>query len=286
MQKQAVTVEPPYCHVEKPSETWHVSIGDWNRLLLTQSRKMPRAQASPAVLSLVTPNFAFFRNLRLSLSKPSQKKPISLSSMARTGGRESQGKKRKRERENQKKHEEEVVQRKDPLEVFGTDIMSTVLSYLDAHSLAPSLLVSRAWNGVASSDRLWASKARITKYDLCDHVWEVHFNKAAPEYWRNLDPYWKGGGPLLRRYFHLDGSQTADPGDPTWGGHESCYCTVTSYLGEEQIRDHYVRINRWPRMNVYRKQDWSWKMSNHLYCYSSIPDPHKQGGTGPPFSVV
>ena len=110
--------------------------------------------------------------------------------------------------------------------------------------------------------------------------------QTAPEYWRNLDPYWKGGGPRLRRYFHPDGSLTADPGDKTWGGHESCYCIVTSYIGEEKIREHYVRINRWPRMFVYRKRDWSWKMSNHLYCYSSIPDARKQGGTGPLLSVV
>ncbi|XP_060960084.1 uncharacterized protein LOC115722955 isoform X2 [Cannabis sativa] len=188
-------------------------------------------------------------------------------------------------RKIQKKKEEEE-ERKDPLEVLGRDIMCLVMSYLDAHTLALSLLVSPPWNALASTNCLWAPKTRITKYDLSDHVWELHFNKAAPEYWRNLDPYWKGGRPLLRRYFHLDGSQTADPDDPTWGGHESCYCTVTSFIGQEQIREHYVRINRWPKMNVYRKQDWSWNMSNHLYCYSSIPDPHKQGGTGPFFSVV
>ncbi|KAF4367241.1 hypothetical protein G4B88_026748 [Cannabis sativa] len=224
----------------------------------------------------------------------------------------------RRKIQKKKKEEEE---RKEPLDVLGRDIMCLVMSYLDAHTLALSLLVSPLWNALASTNCLWAPKCeelwlqkvhiprlsqipgltklaayslsfmdgkrtRITKYDLSDHVWELHFNKAAPEYWRNLDTYWKGGRPLLRRYFHLDGSQTADPDDPTWGGHESCYCTVTSFIGEEQIREHYVRINRWPKMNVYRKQDWSWNMSNHLYCYSSIPDPHKQGGTGPFFSVV
>lgn len=133
---------------------------------------------------------------------------------------------------------------------------------------------------------MFVFQTRITKYDLCDHVWEFHFNKAAPDYWRNLDPYWKGDGPLGLRYFHPDGSLTANPGDKTWGGHESCYCIVTSFISEEKIREHYVRINRWPKMLVYRKQDWSWKMSNNLYCYSSIPDAHKQGGTGPLSSVV
>ncbi|GAY42373.1 hypothetical protein CUMW_066350, partial [Citrus unshiu] len=69
-------------------------------------------------------------------------------------------------------------------------------------------------------------------------------------------------------YFHEDGSQTADP--------------VTSVVGEGKIREHYVRINRcWPHMLVSRKKDWSWEMSNILYCYSSVPDGHRVGGTGP-----
>lgn len=107
--------------------------------------------------------------------------------------------------------------------------------------------------------------------------------QGAPAYWLDLDPYWKGSGPLMRRYFHPDGSQTADPDDKVWGGHESCFSVVTSYIGDGTIREHYVRINRWPRMFVYRKQDWSWEMYNHLYCYSSIPDADKEGGTGPLF---
>ncbi|XP_041014173.1 uncharacterized protein LOC121257280 isoform X1 [Juglans microcarpa x Juglans regia] len=127
---------------------------------------------------------------------------------------------------------------------------------------------------------------RIMKDDLCDHAWEFHFNKGAPEYWRNLDPYWKGTGPPMRRYFHPDGSQSADPDDKVWGGHECCYLTVTSIVGEGKIREHYVRINRWPRMSVSRKHDWSWELSNHLYSYSSIPDANKEGGTGPQYGVM
>ena len=90
----------------------------------------------------------------------------------------------------------------------------------------------------------------------------------------------------MRRYFHPDGSQTADPGDQVWGGHECCYSIVTSFVGGGKIREHYVRINRWPQMSVFRKPDWSWEMSNHLYCYSSIPDAGKEGGTGPRFPVL
>lgn len=229
---------------------------------------------------------------------------------------------RHRKRRKRKKPEKQTVQEetKDPLEVFGTDIMLKILSNLDARSVALCLLVSRAWHAVASSDRLWAPKLdelwlgkahiprlsqirglskwaayslavmdgkrnRIMKDDLCDHVWEFHFNKAAPEYWRNLDPYWKGTGRPMRRYFHPDGSQSADPGDKVWGGHECCYLTVTSIVGEGKIREHYVRINRWPRMSVSRKQDWSWELSNYLYSYSSIPDADKEGGTGPLYEV-
>ncbi|KDO42023.1 hypothetical protein CISIN_1g047820mg, partial [Citrus sinensis] len=94
----------------------------------------------------------------------------------------------------------------------------------------------------------------------------------APEYWLNLDPYWKGTSPLMHRYVHEDGSQTADP--------------VTSVVGEEKIREHYVRINRLlPHMFVSRKKDWSWEMSNILNCYSSVPDGHRVGGTGPLLTI-
>ncbi|XP_039154720.1 uncharacterized protein LOC120286521 isoform X1 [Eucalyptus grandis] len=175
---------------------------------------------------------------------------------------------------------------RDPLEVFGADLMVMILNNLDARSVALSLLVSRAWHRVASSDRLWSRKTRITKYDLCDHAWEFHFSKAAPEYWRNLDAYWKGTGPPMHRYFHLDGSQSADPGDKVWGGHECCYSIVTSFIDDGKIREHYVRINRWPHMSVYRKQDWSWEMSNGVFFYASVPDADKLGGTGPLFPVV
>lgn len=91
-----------------------------------------------------------------------EEKPWSV--MGEEGG-ERRLKKRKRNEENdpedqkqeQGNEEEEVVAR-DPLEVFGRDIMVMILSNLDARSVALSLLVSRAWHGVASSDRLWSSK--------------------------------------------------------------------------------------------------------------------------------
>ncbi|XP_073025272.1 uncharacterized protein [Primulina eburnea] len=128
-------------------------------------------------------------------------------------------------------------------------------------------------------------RTRITRNDLGDHVWVFHFTEAAPMYWRNLDSYWKGSGTPMRRYFHLDGSITADPDDVVWGGHESCYTVVTGLLEDGTIREHYVRINRWPRLSVKRKDDGSWELSNLLYCYTSVPDADREDTTGPPFPV-
>ncbi|XP_020095482.1 uncharacterized protein LOC109715090 [Ananas comosus] len=208
---------------------------------------------------------------------------------------------------------------RDPATALGPDVVERVLGASDARSVARSAAVSRAWHGIATSDRLWAPKceelwkgkahiprlsmlrgasrltvysmsimdgqrARVAKDDLCDHVWEYRFKKTAPEYWRNLDPSWKGTGPPMRRYFHLNGSHTADPDDKVWGGHECTFSIVTSYVGDGQIREHYVRINRWPPMRVSRKEDWSWEMSNNLYVYNSVPDAEK-GITGPLFPV-
>ncbi|KAJ0612474.1 putative F-box domain-containing protein [Helianthus annuus] len=156
----------------------------------------------------------------------------------------------------------------DPLVVCGSDIMLMILSRLDARSLASTLGVSRRWRSVASSDIIWSKKD-------------------APEYWRNLDPYWTGAEDApMHRYFHPDGSQTADSSDQVWGGHESCYSIVTSFLADGTIREHYVRINRWPKLRISRREDWGWEMSNRLYCYSSVPDAHMKGGTGPCLPIL
>ncbi|KAG9447717.1 hypothetical protein H6P81_013845 [Aristolochia fimbriata] len=248
-------------------------------------------------------------------------------------GAEAEGGRRKREKVQElestncrKEGGEKMIGRgdssevRDLLVVLGEDIFSIILSHLDARSVAHSLLVSRAWHKVASSDRLWSSKleelwmgkahlprsgmlrkiskleayslsmmdgkrSRIMQDDICDHVWQFQFKQTAPDYWRNLDPFWQGTGSPMRRYFHSDGSQTSDPDDKVWGGHESAYSIVTSFVGDGRIREHYVRINRWPKMSVWRKPNWSWEMTNQLCCYSSIPDADKEGGTGPLFPV-
>lgn len=65
------------------------------------------------------------------------------------------------EKEEDIGEEEDVFERRDPLELFGSDIMMMILNCLDARSVALSLVVSRKWHGVASSDRLWSSKVCI-----------------------------------------------------------------------------------------------------------------------------
>ncbi|KAF5941809.1 hypothetical protein HYC85_019451 [Camellia sinensis] len=65
-------------------------------------------------------------------------------------------KKRKREPSRELKTEEALLQ--DPLTVFGSDIMTMILRHLNAPSVALSLLTSRTWYGVASSDSLWKRK--------------------------------------------------------------------------------------------------------------------------------
>lgn len=69
-------------------------------------------------------------------------------------------KKRNREKRKEKIEEEEDLSQ-DPLEVFGRDIILMILKNLDARSVALSLLVSRAWHGVASSDSIWSAKVKF-----------------------------------------------------------------------------------------------------------------------------
>ena len=49
----------------------------------------------------------------------------------------------------------------DPFEVLGSDLLMAILGYVDSRSVALSLLVSRSWYGIASSDSLWSSKVCI-----------------------------------------------------------------------------------------------------------------------------
>lgn len=70
---------------------------------------------------------------------------------------EEKGMEWERERKKKKKKMGKEGSR-DPLEVFGMDLMLRILIKLDAHSVALSSLVSRRWHLVASSDPLWSLK--------------------------------------------------------------------------------------------------------------------------------
>lgn len=66
--------------------------------------------------------------------------------------------KERRGREEEDREGEEGWEVRDPLMAFGSDILMIILGNLDARSVARSLLVSRGWRRVASSDRLWSPK--------------------------------------------------------------------------------------------------------------------------------
>lgn len=50
---------------------------------------------------------------------------------------------------------------RDPLMVLGPDILSKVLSHLDAFSVARALLISRGWQRVSSGDLLWGRMVSV-----------------------------------------------------------------------------------------------------------------------------
>ncbi|CAI9271294.1 unnamed protein product [Lactuca saligna] len=70
--------------------------------------------------------------------------------------------KKKRKRKRKRGNCDSQENSEDPLVVFGRDIMLMILNHLDARSVALSLLVSRSWHGVASSDAIWSKKNQET----------------------------------------------------------------------------------------------------------------------------
>jgi len=125
-----------------------------------------------------------------------------------------------------------------------------------------------------------AKRTTITKEDLCDHVWEFRFKSAAPQYWRNLDPSWRGDRAPMRRYFHANGTLTADANDPCWGGHEANYTVIDITGPGENFTKRFVRVNHWPMMQVHRKENWGWSLVSDFTVFDSLPD-YEKGGTGP-----
>lgn len=59
----------------------------------------------------------------------------------------------------------------DPLMVLGSEIMTMILGKLDMRSVAVARLVSRGWQPLASSDRIWAPKVNFPfPYSFCNLV--------------------------------------------------------------------------------------------------------------------
>lgn len=72
---------------------------------------------------------------------------------------------KKKKKKEKKRNQQRIISEekgdnlmRDPLILLGSDIMLMILSCLDARSVALSLLVSRGWRAVASSDNIWSSK--------------------------------------------------------------------------------------------------------------------------------
>ncbi|CAK9866917.1 unnamed protein product [Sphagnum jensenii] len=203
----------------------------------------------------------------------------------------------------------------DPVLVLGADLMLCMLKLLDVRSLARASVLSKKWKAVVQNDTLWLPKCKmlwedkihiprtavqtgllkavayriavkdakrttITKEDLCDHVWEFRFKTAAPQYWRNLDPSWRGDRAPMRRYFHANGTLTADANDPCWGGHEANYTVIDITGPGENFTKRFVRVNHWPMMQVHRKENWGWSLVSDFTVFDSLPD-YEKGGTGP-----
>ncbi|KAJ7538500.1 hypothetical protein O6H91_11G051100 [Diphasiastrum complanatum] len=156
--------------------------------------------------------------------------------------------------------EEEEYLKWDPAERLGSDVMQLhIFSNLDARSLAQCSLVCKRWKGLSQVDSLWAPlcfqlwqrrahlplrlmhakypvgayevysismadslQKELLREEMCARIWEIQVKPSCGPYWISLDPSSHGGAPL-RRYFHCDGSLTADVNDPIWGGQESCW---------------------------------------------------------------
>lgn len=56
---------------------------------------------------------------------------------------------------------EEEKMRMDPMVALGPDILTRIMEFLDARSVARSVVVSCAWYQAATSDRIWSSKVVI-----------------------------------------------------------------------------------------------------------------------------
>ncbi|EFJ34415.1 hypothetical protein SELMODRAFT_438803 [Selaginella moellendorffii] len=205
--------------------------------------------------------------------------------------------------------EEEEEEEEEQEELVSSDLLQwSIMSRLDAQSLARCRLVCRSWRGLASSDVLWrpllaqllglraqiplqmlalhrpiaaraaysllmddSRKYRLVSSDMCSRTWELRVKPVCGQYWYSLDPS-THGKPALARFFHCDGSITAADNDPIWGGQESAWRFVC--VDAKQ----YIKINYWPEFTIFRLQDGRWRLENKWATYTTAPDLYL--GTG------
>ncbi|KAM7263041.1 hypothetical protein ACFE04_000724 [Oxalis oulophora] len=136
---------------------------------------------------------------------------------------------------------------KDLLVVLDRDLMLKVLSYLDARSTAVCLLISRGWHAVAFADRLWTSK--------CEELWhgKAHIPRMSrAQELSKLTAYSLSIMDSKRTRITKD-----DLCDHAWEFH---YTKAQSLLCIDTSIQMGVKL---------------------LILTTSIPDAHKEGGTGP-----
>ncbi|XP_057772309.1 uncharacterized protein LOC130991882 isoform X3 [Salvia miltiorrhiza] len=106
--------------------------------------------------------------------------PSSQSVMSESGGEESGKQGKRKAKADDSGGEELQLAAEDPLLVFGSEIMTIILSKLDVRSLAEARLVSRGWQAVASSDRIWAPKCQELWLDKA-HIPRVSMAEGLPK---------------------------------------------------------------------------------------------------------
>lgn len=201
-------------------------------------------------------------------------------------------------------------ERADPLVVLGLDLFFTsILSRLDAPSLAACVAVCSAWRACCTSDILWrpllscflslrahlplpilrsssplspylafsitmldAAKVKLSAVEMCARIWEMKVKPTCGPYWYSLDPTSRDEEPLLRR-FHCDHSVTSmQDKDPIWGGQESSWQFVKAKKSDGKHSGQYIRINSWPQHRVVRLPDGRWRLDNYYASYTTCPD--------------
>jgi len=195
----------------------------------------------------------------------------------------------------------------DPMHALPEAVVARlILPRLDKQSLATLAQVNRQWAEAARDDYLWqplckelwegkcynpfckkvqagdlswkdaykasvldSMRTQITEDELCSNSgWNFRFKISAGEYWVAMDPSYYGEAPM-QRYFHVDSTICAGPGDPLFNNnYETRWRFTKTRFGK---RGHFVKVNHWPSLLISRLPDWRFKMENQWVEYHQSP---------------